>query len=171
MITRVAVLDGVSPAVAAWLTDLNPGSRRTLLKAGRLIRESAKDVARASFGRSGRNRVLKGSYGIKLKESRDAGVPAVRIWHGSGILAAHELGSTIPAATMAPTRRRVLAWGGPVGGPHTHFSRGHRRRAFTLRRRPTLEPAYTQNAAAVLQLLEQEYARILAQAPAARVVS
>lgn len=164
---QVGILDGLTPAVQRWVTDLNPGSRRALMDAGRRVADSARDYARSTFRRTGRNRVLKGDYGIKVAESRAAGIPAVRIWHSSGLLAAHELGSTIPAATLAPTRKRVLAWGGPPGGPHTHFSRGHSRRAFTLRRRPTLEPAYEYNAETVLQILEREYQAILDQAPPA----
>jgi hypothetical protein len=167
MLTRVGLVDGLTPAVAAWLKDLNPAAGRALLKAGRLIRRTAVGNVRASFQRTGLNRTLTGQRGIKIRADQAAGIRTVRVWHGSGILAAHELGSTIPPTTLRPVSRRVLAWGGPPGGPHTQFSRGHTRRAFTLRTRPTLTPAYQAQAGAVLTLLEAEYAKVLAQAPPA----
>lgn len=167
MLTRVALLNGLTPAVAAWLKDLNPASGRALLKAGRLIRKAAVANVTARFRRTGRNRTGRGQRGIRLRLDQSAGIRTVRIWHGSGILAAHELGSTIPPTTLRPVRRRVLAWGGPPGGPHTAFATLVTRRAFTLRQRPTLIPAYQANADAILQTLEQEYAKVLAQAPPA----
>lgn len=167
MITRVGLVDGLTPAVAAWLKDLNPASSRALVKAGRVIRRAAVLNVRAQFKRTGQQRTGTGQRGIKLRADQAAGIRTVRIWHGSGILAAHELGSTVPPATIRPTTRRVLAWGGPRGGPHTHFARVLTRRAFTLPRRPTLLPAYEANASAVLTLLEAEYQTVLNQAPPA----
>jgi hypothetical protein len=167
MITRVGLVDGLTPAVAAWLQDLNPAAGRALLKAGRVIRRAALLNVRAEFRRTGQNRTGVGQRGIKVRQDQAAGIRSVRVWHGSGILAAHELGSTIPAITIRPTSRRVLAWGGPRGGPHTHFSRVLSRRAFTLPRRPTLGPAYQANASAVLTLLEAEYQKVLNLAPPA----
>lgn len=161
MITRVGLIDGLTPAVAAWLKDLNPAASRALLKAGRVIRRAAVQNVQASFRRTGRTRTGTGQRMIKVRADQAAGIRTVRIWHGSGILAAHELGSTVPPATL----RRVLAWGGPPGGPHTQFRRVATRRSYTLRRRPTLTPAYEANAAAVLTILEAEYATVLAQAP------
>jgi hypothetical protein len=46
-----------------------------------------------------------------------------------------------------------------------HFAREVQRRSFTLRKRRTLEPAYLANTHAVLDLLEAEYAKVLATAP------
>ena len=157
----------LTPAVAAWLKDLNPASGRALVKAGRVIRKAAVVNVRAAFRRTGQNRTLTGQRGIKLRQDQAAGIRTVRVWHGSGILAAHELGSTVPPATIRPRGRRVLAWGGPRGGPHTHFARVLTRRAFTLPRRPTLTPAYEANANVVVQLLEAEYQKVLALAPPA----
>lgn len=165
MLTRIGLLDGLTPAVAAWLKDLNPAAGRALLKSGRLIRRTAVANVRAAFRRTGKHRTFGGQRGIRMRLDQQAGIRTLRIWHGSGVLAAHELGSTVPPATIRPVRRRVLAWGGPPGGPHTHFSRVVQRRGFTLRRRPTLIPAYDANAAAVLQLLETEYQALLDTAP------
>jgi hypothetical protein len=166
MITRVGLIDGLTPAVAAWLQDLNPAAGRALLKAGRVIRRAALLNVRAMFRRSGFDRTGGSSRRIKIRQDKSAGIRTVRVWHGSGILAAHELGSTIPAITLRPTTKRVLAWGG-TPGHREHFSRIVSRRAFTLPRRPTLLPAYETNASAVLTLLEEEYQRVLNQAPPA----
>jgi hypothetical protein len=167
MITRVGLIDGLTPAVAAWLKDLNPGATRALMKAGRLIRRAAVLNVRTQFKRTGQSRTGTGQRGIKVRGDQAAGLRVVRIWHSQGILAAHELGSTVPPVTIRPTRGRVLAWGGPRGGPHTGFARVVSRRAFTLPRRPTLLPAYETNAGAVLQLLEAEYQKLLDTAPPA----
>lgn len=167
MLTRVAILDGLTPAVAAWLQDLAPAAGRALLKGGRLIRRTAVANVRSAFRRTGSNRTGGGPRGIRMRLDKSASLLTLRIWHGSGILAAHELGSTVSAADIRPVRRRVLAWGGPPGGPHTHFARSARRPAFTLRRRATLQPAYPPNAQAVLDVLEAEYAKLLAAAPPA----
>jgi hypothetical protein len=164
---RIGILDELTPAVAAWLQDMNPAAGRALLKAGRVIRRAAVLNVRAMFRRTGKNRTLTGQRGIKVRADKSASIRTVRVWHGSGILAAHELGSTVPPTTIRPVSRRVLGWGGPPGGPHTHFSRVVTRRGFTLRRRPTLVPAYTQASASVLELLEAEYAKVLALAPPA----
>jgi len=177
MIVRVALLDELTPAVAAWIADINPGAKRALIKAGTLIRRRALQNIQATFRRTGENRTELGTPGKKARRSGVRGgaamrglrmrfdvsatIPSVRVWHGSGILAAHELGSTIPPATLKPDTRRVLGWGGPPGGKQTEFSRGHRRRAFTLPRRPTLIPAYEANATAVLELIENEYEKVL----------
>jgi hypothetical protein len=122
---------------------------------------------RAAFRRTGRNRTHGGQRGIRMRLDTSAGIRTLKIWHGSGILAAQELGSTIPAMTVRPRTRRVLAWGGPPGGPHTNFAREVTRRGFTLRRRPTLTPAYQAEAAHVLQILEAEYQKVLNLAPPA----
>jgi hypothetical protein len=167
MLTRIALLDELTPAVAAWLKDLNPAAGRALLKAGRVIRKQAVANVRTTFRRTGRNRTGQGQRGIRMRLDQSAGIRTVRIWHGSGILAAHELGSTIPPTTLRPIRRRVLAWGGPPGGPHTHFAMVITRRGFTLRKRATLFPAYQAQAQAVLDTVEAEYAALLAQAPPA----
>ncbi len=167
MITRIGIVDGLTPAVAAWLKDLNPAAGRALMKGGRLIRRTAVANIVAAFRRTGRNRTRGGQRGIRMRMDQSAGIRTLRIWHGSGILAAHELGSSIPAMTVRPRTRRVLAWGGPPGGPHTNFAREVTRRGFTLRRRPTLTPAYTAQAAAVLALLETEYQTLLNTAPPA----
>ena len=167
MITRVALVDEVTPAVAAWIQDLNPAAGRALLKGGRLIRRAAVQNVQAMFKRTGRNRTLTGQRGIKVRQDQSAGIRVVRVWHGMGILAAHELGSTIPPTIIRPKNRRVLAWGG-VGRQHTHFRTGEwQRRSFTLRKRRTLEPAYQANQHAVLELLEAEYEKLLALAPPA----
>ena len=167
MITRIGLIDGLTPAVAAWLKDLNPAASRALLKAGRVIRRAALLNVRAQFKRTGQSRTGTGHRGIKIRADQAASIRTVRVWHGSGILAAHELGSTVPGITIRPTSRRVLAWGGPRGGPHTHFARVLTRRAFTLPRRPTLLPAYEANASAVLTLLEAEYQKVIDVAPPA----
>lgn len=164
MITRVGILDELTPAVAAWLQDLNPAAGRALLKAGRVIRRAAVLNVRAMFKRTGFDRTGGTARRIKIRQDKAAGLRTVRIWHGSGILAAHELGSTIPAITLRPTTKRVLAWGGTPTA-REHFSRIVSRRSFTLPRRPTLLPAYQTNASAVLTLLEEEYQRVLNQAP------
>jgi hypothetical protein len=164
VITQVGLIDGLTPAVAAWLQDLNPASGRALLKAGRLIRRDAVRNVNAMFRRTGKNRTLTGVRGIKVRRDQAAGVHTVRIWHGSGILAAHELGATIPPVTIRPVTRRVLGWGG-TPGQRLHFAREVQRRSFTLRKRRTLEPAYLANTHAVLDLLEAEYAKVLALAP------
>jgi hypothetical protein len=167
MLTRVGILDALTPAVAAWLQDMNPGSARALRRAGLLIRRAAVANIRGAFRRTGRNRTFGGQRGVKLRLDQSGGIRTLRIWHSSGILAAHELGSTVPAVTIRPTGKRVLAWGGPPGGPHTQFARVIHRRGFTLRRRPTLGPAYASNASAVYEFLEAEYQRVLNQAPPA----
>lgn len=166
MVTRVGLVDGLTPAVAAWLKDLNPAAGRALLKAGRLIRREAVKNVGAMFRRTGRNRTFGGSRGIKVRQDQAAGIRTVRVWHGSGILAAHELGSTIPALTIKPRNHRVLAWGGTPGA-REHFARVVSRRSFTLRKRRTLEPAYLAQASAVLDLLEAEYQALLDMAPPA----
>ena len=99
MIVRVGLVDGLTPAVAAWLKDLNPGASRALLKAGRLIRRAAVLNVRTQFRRTGQNRTGTGQRCIKVRGDQAAGVRSVRVWHGSGILAAHELGSTVPPIT------------------------------------------------------------------------
>jgi hypothetical protein len=167
MITQVGLIDGLTPAVAAWLKDLNPAAGRALLKAGRLIRRDAVRNVNAMFQRTGRNRTLAGVRGIKVRRDQAAGVHTVRIWHGSGILAAHELGATIPPVTIKPMTRRVLGWGG-TPAKRLHFAREVQRRSFTLRKRRTLEPAYLANTHAVLDLLEAEYEKVLATAPPER---
>ena len=167
MITRVALVDEVTPAVAAWIQDLNPAAGRALLRAGRVIRRAAIKNVRAMFKRTGRNRTLEGMRGIKVREDRAAGIRVVRVWHGMGLLAAQELGATIPPTTIRPKTMRVLGWGG-VGRQHTHFRTGEfQRRSFTLRKRRTLEPAYYANLHAVPELLEAEYEKLLALAPPA----
>jgi hypothetical protein len=163
-VISVGLIDGLTSAVAAWLTDLNPASGRALMKAGRLIRRNAVRNVNAMFRRTGRNRTLTGMRGIKVRRDQAAGIQTVRIWHGSGILAAHELGATIPPMTIRPVTRRVLGWGG-TPGQRLHFAREVQRRSFTLRKRRTLEPAYLATTHGVPELLEAEYAKTLALAP------
>jgi hypothetical protein len=166
VITRVGILDELTPAVAAWQQDLNPAAGRALLRWGRLMRRQAVRNVNAMFQRTGRNRTLTGVRGIKVRQDQAAGIRTVRIWHGSGILAAHELGATIPPVTIRPVTRRVLGWGG-TPAQRLHFAREVQRRSFTLRKRRTLEPAYLATASAGVDLLEEEYAKLLALAPPA----
>jgi hypothetical protein len=166
MLTRVTVLDGLTPAAAAWVKDLNPASGRALLQGARLIRRTAVQNIQATFKRTGRNRTGRGQRGLKIRSDQQAGIRTVRIWHGSGILAAQELGSTVPPVTIRPVKGRVLGWGGPPG-EYTRFARFVHRRGFTLRRRATLEPAYQTQAAAVIQTLEAEYQKVLDTVPPA----
>ena len=166
MITRVGLVDELTPAVAAWIQDLNPAAGRALVKGGRLIRRAAVRNVQAMFQRTGGNRTLVGMRGIKVRLDQAAGIHTARVWHGSGILAAHELGSTIPPTTLRPVSRRVLGWGG-TPGKRERFARVIHRRAFTLRKRRTLLPAYEANVHAVTDLLEAEYAKVLALTPPA----
>jgi hypothetical protein len=166
MITRVGLVDELTPAVAAWIQDLNPAAGRALGKAGRAIRKAAVRNVEAMFHRTGRNRTLAGVRGIKVRLDQAAGIRTVRIWHGMGILAAHELGSTVPAITIRPKNRRILGWGG-TPAQRESFAPIVERRAFTLRKRRTLEPAYLANTHLVYDLLEEEYAKVLALAPPA----
>jgi hypothetical protein len=169
MLTRVTVLDGLTPAAAAWVKDLNPASGRALAKDARLIRRTALQNIQATFRRTGRNRTGRGQRGLKIRMDQQAGIRTVRIWHGSGILAAQELGSTVPPVTIRRTglgKHAVLGWGGPPG-EYTRFARFVHRRGFTLRRRATLEPAYQTQAAAVIAGLETEYQKVLDTVPPA----
>jgi hypothetical protein len=172
MLTRVAVIDELTPAAAAWVKDLNPASGRALIKSARLIRRTALQNIQATFKRTGRNRTgtrgsqRGGQRGLKIRTDQQAGIRTVRIWHGSGILAAQELGSTVPPVTIRPVKGKVLGWGGPPG-EYTRFARFVHRRGFTLRRRATLEPAYETQAAAVIEDLEQEYQKVLDTVPPA----
>jgi hypothetical protein len=167
VITRVGLVDELTPAVAAWIKDLNPAAGRALLKAGRVIRRAALVNVRGMFNRTGRRRTEPTAQrGLRLRMDQAAGLRTVRVWHGSGILAAHELGSTIPPITLRPVSRRALAWGG-TADRRERFARVIHRRGFTLRKRRTLEPAYLANASAVLDLLEEEYEKVLALAPPA----
>jgi hypothetical protein len=166
MLTRVTVLDGLTSAAAAWAKDLNPASGRALLQGARLIRRTAVQNIQATFKRTGRNRTGRGQRGLKIRSDQQAGIRTVRIWHGSGILAAQELGSTVPPVTIRPVKGRVLGWGGPPG-EFTRFARFVHRRGFTLRRRATLGPAYETQAAAVIAGLEAEYQKVLDTVPPA----
>jgi len=166
MLTRVTVLDGLTPAAAAWVKDLNPASGRALLQGARLIRRTAVQNIQATFKRTGRNRTGRGQRGLKIRSDQQAGIRTVRIWHGSGILAAQELGSTVPPVTIRPVKGHVLGWGGPPG-EFTRFARFVHRRGFTLRRRATLEPAYETQAVAVIAGLEAEYQKVLDTVPPA----
>jgi hypothetical protein len=164
VITRIAILDELTPAVSAWLTDLNPASRRALMKGGRLVRRAALRNITAMFKRTGRQRTGTGMRGLKVRGDVQAGIATVRVWHGQGLLAAHELGSTIPPTTIRPRAKRVLGWGG-TAAKHTEFSRVITRRGFTLRRRATLEPAYRANAETIIELMNTEYQTLLDTVP------
>ena len=161
---RVAILDEVTPAAALWLKDLNPASGRALLHAAYLIRKTAVQNIQASFKRTGRNRTGGGQRGLKVRMDQQGGIRTVRIWHGSGILAAHELGSTVPARTFPPRRRLVL---GKAGVGRIVERPGYTVRGFTLRRRATLEPAYQAQAEAVIRLLDDEYQKVFDTVPPA----
>ena len=115
---------------------------------------------------TGRQRVKIPTRGIRIKLDQAAGLRTVRIWHGSGILAAHELGASIPPTTIRPVNRRVLGWGG-TPAKRESFAAIVNRRGFTLRKRRTLEPAYYAQANAVLEILEAEYQKVLDTVPPA----
>jgi len=164
---HVGVLDDLTPTLAQWLTDWSPAAQRALRRFGRLVRTSANANLNAMLGRSGRNRTShKGGRGAVFSVRQIAGQGgSLWIWPPSGILAAHELGATIPGGEIRPTRRQVLAWGGPPGGPHTHFAPVVRRAARTLRRRPWLSRAYATHQAALPAILEAEYQQALNAGP------
>jgi hypothetical protein len=166
VITRVALVDEVTPAVGAWIQDLNPAAGRALMKAGRVIRRQAVRNIQGMFQRTGLRHTELRNRGVRIRMDQAASLRTVRIWHGSGILAAHELGATIPAITINTVNRRVLGWGG-TPQKRERFAAVVHRRAFTLRKRRTLEPAYLANAARVVDLLEEEYEKVLALAPPA----
>jgi hypothetical protein len=160
---RVGITENVTPALKAWLEGTAPAAGRALLKSARLIRTQALQNIRSTFKRTGRNRTGGGMRGLRLKSDQSAGIRTVRLWHGSGLLAAHELGSAVPGATIRPRRVRVLRWtnrDGTVG-----YARQITRSGFTLKRRPTLVPAYTAMADKIVPLLEAEYQALLDKAP------
>ena len=154
MITRIGILDELTPAVAAWQAGISPGARRALLQGARLVRATALQNIRTLFRRTGRNRTGKGQRGLKIRADQQGGISTVRIWQSSGILAAQELGSRVPDAVIrqrhgTPLRKAIF------------------RPGFTLPRRPFLEPAYRAQAGAIIAGLEAEYARLLATTPPA----
>jgi hypothetical protein len=167
----LAIVDQVRPAVAAWLQGMSPTAVAALRGATRLITHAAVRHAQAQLRRrTGKRAPLAvRSLGTQI-QSRLGGHPFALIWWRRGILAAHEIGATVPPAALRPRNRKVLAWGGPPGGPHTHFSRGHRRGGFTLRKRPMLEPAYREQEAAVLALFDAEYQKVFAAGSTATAI-
>jgi hypothetical protein len=168
----LAIVDQVRPAVAAWLKEMTPTGLSVLRRASNLLaRGAVANMPRQLRRRTG-PRLPFERRAVRVRiERRVGGHPFASISWAFGIAAALELGATIPAVTLRPWRRTVLAWGGPPGGKqHTAFSRGHTRPAFTLRRRPMLEPAYQQNEAAVLAMFDEAYEKTFAAGSTATAI-
>src|SRR4029453_14206087 len=84
VITRVGILDELTPAVAAGEQDWNPAAGRALLRWGRLMRRQAVRNVNAMFQRTGRNRTLTGVRGIKVRQDQAGGIRTGRIPHRAG---------------------------------------------------------------------------------------
>lgn len=167
----LSIVDHVRPAVAAWLEAMTPTALSALRKGSNVIaRASVANMPRQLRRRTGQRLPFE-RRAIRVRiERRVGGHPFAAISWAFGIAAALELGATIPPAPIRPWRRKVLAWGGPPGGPHTAFARQVHRPAFTLRKRPMLEPAYQQNEAEVLALFDAEYQKVFAAGSTATAI-
>lgn len=167
----LALTDHLRPAVAEWLTAMTPTGVAALRSATTLIRRRTVGHMRAQLRRrTGKRAPLRASsVGTKV-DRMTGGHPYALLWFKRGILAAHELGSTIPGGVERPRQKKILAWGGPPGGPHTHFARAVSRPTRTLRRRPMLVPAYQQSEAEVLALLDAAYQQAFAEGSTARAI-
>lgn len=155
MIPRIAVFDSVTPLVRRWSEQLSPGVVRAWRRAsirGRL-------EARASADRFLSRRTGAGRRGIRTRVRKTASGLVAEIWPSVGYMAAHELGSTIPAVTIRPRSGgsgvlRYVAAGVP------HFARFTRRPAFTLPRRPWATAAVPAIERAAIETLEGEMAKV-----------
>jgi len=122
--------------------------------------QTLQNLAGSGLGRTGRNRTTRrgGPIGRATRVlARASG--SLWLWHRT-ILAAHEVGATLPAVTLRPQRQRVLGWGG-IGTVHTHFAREVHLPARRLRRRPMLATAYATHAGELSAILEAEYQKAL----------
>lgn len=160
---QVALVDELRPAVAEWLASMTPAGMAALRRASKIVVGRTVDHMRAQLHvRTGRRAPLVArSLGVKI-DRRTGGHPYATIWFRRGILAAHELGSTIPGGLVRPRRAKVLAWGGAPGA-REHFARSVMRPTRTLRRRPMLEPALRQSEAEILQEITSAYDEVFAK--------
>jgi hypothetical protein len=153
MVPKVAVFDSVSPQIRRWSEQLSPGVVRAWRRA--IIRGRLE--ARASMDRFVGRRSGLGRRGVRARVRRTAAGLTAEIWPSVGYMAAHELGSTVPAATIRPTKAKVLAF--TVGG-EKRFARVVHRPAFTLPRRPWATAAVPAVERAAVEALETEMAKV-----------
>ena len=179
---HVALTDGLSPAAKRWLEQMSPAALRGLRRIGGIVIRKARQNARTML----HQRTGIGLRGIRLKVDARAGNPRVIIWPSAAkglgqrgrqaaTMAAHELGSAIPAATIRPKSRHgagirgpALGWGGPPGGPHARFARVVHRPGFRLPRRPWLSSALQETQGQFVPAIEAMYQAMLEKASALR---
>jgi hypothetical protein len=155
MIPRIAVFDTLTPAVRRWSEQLSPGVVRAWRRAairGRL-------EARVSADRFLSRRTGAGRRGIRARVRKTATGLVAEIWPSVGYLAAHELGSTIPAVTIRPTSGGSGVLRYRVGGA-PRYARFTQRPAFTLPRRPWATAAVPATTQAAVESLEAEMAKV-----------
>jgi hypothetical protein len=167
----VALVDELRPAIAEWLAQMTPTGVAALRRASKIIVAHTVEQMQGALGHHSGKRAPKvaKSMGVQV-DRRSGGHPFAMIWFKRGILAAHEIGATIPGGVERPREKKVMAWGGPPGGPHTHFAKTVTRRTRTLRRRPMLEPGYRRSEAEVLQELTSSYDETFAKGGTAAAI-
>jgi hypothetical protein len=155
VIPRIAVFDSLTPLVRRWSEQLSPGVVRAWRRAairGRL-------EARASADRFLSRRTGAGRRGIRARVRKTPTGLVAEIWPSVGYLAAHELGSTIPAVTIQPRSGGSGVLRYMVGGA-PRFARFTRRPAFTLPRRPWASAAVPAIERAAVETLDAEMAKV-----------
>jgi hypothetical protein len=150
MIPRIAVHDTLTAETRRWSEQMSPGVVRAWRKASFIARR----LARESAARMLRRRTGKGAAGITRRVRKTASGVVMEIWPSVGYLAAHELGSTIPAVTIRPKAgQKFVAW---QAGGEWRYAAFTRRPAFTLPRRPWATAAAPAAERATVEALEAE---------------
>ena len=169
----MALKDELRPEVIRWLEGLSATALRGLNRAAIRIRRQTVINMRAQLRRRTGKRAPLVAESVRIKVERRLGAhPYAQLSFKRGILAAHELGSTIPGGVTRPRFKKILAWGGTPGGTdHIHFAREVHRPTRTLRRRPMLEPAYYTVEPEVLAFLDEEYQRTFAPGTTAAAIT
>ncbi len=150
---RVALEESLTPRLDAYLDESSKGAVRIMRTAAGKVRS----LLRISADRYLRRRSGAGRRGIRALVTRTATGPVAIVWPSVGYLAAHELGSTIPAVEIRPRQARQLAW--QVAG-EWRYARVVRRPAFSLPRRPWMTAAEPQAQRVMVETLQAEYDKI-----------
>lgn len=153
MIPKIALFDTLTPTVRRWTEQLSPGVVRAWRRAALRGRREAWATAEQFL----RRRTGRGRRGISSRVRKTASGLVMEIWPRVGYMAAHELGSAIPATEIRPFRGKVLRW---TDGSGVHFARVVHRPAFTLPRRPWATAAVPKIEAAAVESLETEMAKV-----------